>query len=284
MTGFLLGICFAAGLVLVWLGISCPAATRGSMRLPFRGLLEEAGVRLSPPGLLLAVAVSAALAGLLVWWVVDVPIIVLAGVAGGGWAPVAWLRARRDRARRERERAWPAAIDQLADALEAGLALPAAVALVGQGGPEPLRADFAAFHARLRASGLAVAVDGLAAAPERASDTIALLLRAGLVELPAGGLAPALRDLARVLFERFEAREKARARSARLQLEAGVLAVSPVLLLMIVGLASPAYLDAYRTPGGTLVGALAAALIGGCYVLMCRLGRVPEPTRSGGRA
>jgi tight adherence protein B len=283
VTGFLLGTCFAAGLMLVWVGITQPAVARGPGRLPFRGLLEEAGVRLSPPGLLLAVAVAGSLGGLLVWWVVDVPVLVLAGVAGGVWAPLAWLRARRDRARRERERAWPAAVDQLADALEAGLALPAAVALVGQAGPEPLRADFAAFHARVRASGLAAAVDRLAAVPERAADTVALLLRAGLVELPAGGLAPALRDLARVLFERFEAREKARTRSASLQLEAAVLAVSPVLLVIIVGLASPAYLDAYRTPGGTLVGALAAVLIAGCYVLMRRLGRVPQPTRSGGQ-
>ena len=47
------------------------------------------------------------------------------------------------------------------------------------------------------------------------------------------------------------------------------------------GSASPAYLDAYRTPGGTLVGAIGGLLIFGCYLLMLRLGRVPEPRRTG---
>jgi hypothetical protein len=52
-------------------------------------------------------------------------------------------------------------------------------------------------------------------------------------------------------------------------------------LLLLVGLSSPAYLDAYRTPGGTLVGAIGGLLIFGCYLLMLRLGRVPEPRRTG---
>lgn len=281
MTGFVLGLCFGAGVAFVFIGVTIRRSPiRQRARLPSRALLDEANVPVSPLGLVLAVAAAALFGGLVAWSIVDVPILALAAAAGSGWAPLAWLRARRERARRERERSWPAAIDQLADALEAGLALPAGIALVAQGGPQPLRPDFSAFRARLRASGLAAAVDGLAAAPERASETFALLLRAGLVEVPAGGLAPALRDLAQVLSERFEAREKARTRSASLQLEAAVLAVSPVFLLMIVGLASPAYLDAYRTPGGTLVGVIAGVLIAGCYMLMRRLGRVPEPSRS----
>jgi len=109
------------------------------------------------------------------------------------------------------------------------------------------------------------------------------LLRAGLLELPMGGLAPVLRALAEVLSERFEAREKARSRASTLQLEAGVLALSPIALLLLVGAASPGYLDAYRTAGGTVVAAIGALLIFGCYLLMRRLGRVPEPRRTGAR-
>ena len=55
-------------------------------------------------------------------------------------------------------------------------------------------------------------------------------------------------ELAGVLSERLEAREKARSRASTLRLEAAILALSPILLLLLVGLASPAYLDAYRTP------------------------------------
>ena len=64
-----------------------------------------------------------------------------------------------------------------------------------------------------------------------------------------------LRELAGVLSERLEARERA---------------------------FSPAYLEAYRTPAGTLVGTIGGLLIFGCYLLMLRLGRVPEPRRTAG--
>ena len=125
------------------------------------------------------------------------------------------------------------------------------------------------------------AIDGLTESGERTADTVALLLRASLLELPAGGLAPVLRELAGVLTERLEAREKARSRASTLQLEAAILALSPIVLFLLVGLASPAYLEAYRTPGGTLVGVIGGLLIFGCYLLMLRLGRVPEPRRTG---
>ena len=176
------------------------------------------------------------------------------GGFAGGYAPFVWLRRRNEQVKRERERAWPAALAQLADALEAGLAFPAAVALLGETGPIPLRAEFARMHARLRSDGLAAALDQLAATRERTAGTVALLLRAGLVELPAGGLAPLLRELSVMLSDRFEAREKARTKASSLQLEAAILALSPIVLLLLVGAASPTYLAAYKTGAGTAVG------------------------------
>ncbi len=282
MTGFLLGLVFAAGVALLWAGAVCGADVRlGPGRL--RVLVRQSDLPLSPPLFLLVVLAAAVLAALLVWSLVDVPVLALAGAIGGAYGPVAWAGRRREYRLRERERGWPAALAQLADALEAGIAFPAAVTLVAEGGPEPLRAELAAFHARLRAGGLAAALAGLSERGERTNDTIALLLRAGLLELPTGGLAPVLRELAEVLSERFEARETARSRASTLQLEAAVLALSPIALLLLVGAASPGYLDAYRTAGGTVVAAIGALLIFGCYLLMRRLGRVPEPRRTGVR-
>jgi tight adherence protein B len=245
-------------------------------------LVRQSELPLSPPLFLLAVLAASALAALLVWSLVDVPVLALAAAIGGAYAPVAWVGRRRERRLRERERAWPAALAQLADALEAGIAFPAAVTLVAESGPAALRKDLARFHARLRAGGLGAAIAGLADAGERSADTVALLLRAGLLELPAGGLAPVLRQLSTVLSERLEAREKARSRASTLQLEAAILALSPIVLFLLVGLASPGYLEAYQTPAGTLVGVTGGLLIFGCYLLMRRLGRVPEPRRTGG--
>jgi Flp pilus assembly protein TadB len=108
------------------------------------------------------------------------------------------------------------------------------------------------------------------------------LLRAALLELPTGGLAPVLRELAGVLSERLEAREKARSRTASLGMEAAILALSPIVILLLIGVSSPGFLAAYRTTAGTVVSLLCGALIFACYLLMRRLGKVPEPrsTRS----
>lgn len=281
MTGFLLGLTFAGGVGLLWVGLTRSDDRTRSLTL--RRIVEEHGRNLPQPRFLAFGLVGAFVTAALAWSFARIPILVVVGALIGAYAPVAVGVHRRQAGRRERERAWPAALAQLADALEAGIAFPAAVALVAEGGPGALRSELAAFHARLRAGGLAAALAGLAERRERTSDTVALLLRAGLLELPTGGLAPVLRELAEVLSERFEAREKARSRASTLQLEAGVLALSPIALLLLVGAASPGYLDAYRTAGGTLVAAIGALVIFGCYVLMRRLGRVPEPRRTGGR-
>lgn len=283
MIGVLLALCFATGIGLLLLGLSgrqlppSPVASRLRQRLS----ASELGPR--PAAFFIVVAGGALLGWVLAWSLAQVPILALAAAGAGGYAPFAWARRRRERAGRERERAWPAALAQLADALEAGIAFPAAVTLVAEAGPVPLRHDFASFHRRLRAAGLEAALDGLAAAGERTTDTVALLLRAGLLELPSGRLAPVLRELSGVLSERLEAAEKARTRASSLQLEAAILAVSPAVLLLLVGAATPAYLDAYKTAAGTAVAGVGGALIFVCYLLMRRLGRVPEPRRTGAK-
>ena len=282
MTGFLLGLIFAVGVALFWAGAVCQVEPTARIRR-LRGWLHRSDLPVSAPVFVLIVLGCGGLALFVVWSLVDVPLLALAAATGGAYAPVACVGRRREGRARERERAWPAALAQLADALEAGIAFPAAIALVAESGPESLRGELARFHSRLRAGGLEAAIEGLAEVGERTADTVALLLRASLLELPAGGLAPGLRELSGVLSERLEAREKARSRSSTLRLEAAILALSPIVLFLLVGLASPAYLDAYRTPAGTLVGAVGALLIFGCYLLMLRLGRVPEPRRTGAR-
>lgn len=281
--GALFAFCFAAGVGLLVIGLS-----RDGPQLDLHGLQRRLFGRRPdlplPPLPLAGMALLLALVGgVLVWSLLAVPILALAGAVAGAYAPLAWARRAGERALRERERAWPAALAQLADALEAGIAFPAAIALLVEAGPLPLREEFGAFQARLRAAGLEAALDGLARVGERTADTVALLVRAGLLELPAGRLAPLLRELSQMLAERFEAREKARTRASSLQLEAAVLALSPIVLLLLVGAASPGYLDAYRTAGGTVVAAVGGLVIFGCYLLMRRLGRVPEPRRTGVR-
>jgi tight adherence protein B len=278
--GALLALCFAAGVGLLVVGLLREPTTIDFASWRERLLTRRGNMPLAALPLGGLAAVLALLAAVFVWSLVGVPVLALAAGVAGAYAPAAWARRAAERARRERERSWPAALAQLSDALEAGIAFPAAISLLGEAGPPPLRAEFTSFQARLRTAGLEAALDGLARAEERTSDTVALLLRAGLLELPAGRLAPLLRELSGVLAERFEAREKARTRASSLQLEAAVLALSPIVLLLLLGAASPGYLDAYRTAAGTIVATVGGGLIFGCYLLMRRFGRVPEPRRT----
>jgi tight adherence protein B len=279
--GLLLGLVFACGVGCLWFGLLTDMRPSGPARLGrLGGLLDAAGLKVPVLGFIALIVACAIVVALLALWIVDVPAVVVAGVIGGAIAPVAWARMRRERRMVERERAWPAVLSQLADALEAGLAWPAAVALVARSGPAALRAEWLAFSSRLHSGGSEVALDGLAQAGERTADSIVLLLRASLVELPAGGLAPILRESAQVLSERLQTREKARSRASTINTEAAILALSPLAILLLIGATTPSYLNAYRGLGGTIVALLGGAIIFGCYLLMRRLGKVPEPRRT----
>jgi tight adherence protein B len=281
VTGFLLGLCFGAGVALIWLGVVAGVSvSRPTTPARLDSLLKDGAIGVPAVVFIVIVVACAASAALLVWWVIDVPALVAAGVLGGACIPIGWARSRRDQLLRERERAWPAVLNQLADALESGLAFPAAVAHVTASGPAVLRGEFAAFGARLRGGDIASAVDGLRGLGERTADSVALLLHAALVETPTGGLAPVLRELASVLSERLQGREKARTRAANLRVEAAIVALSPILILLLFGSTSPEFLSAYRTVGGTFVLFIGGLLIYGCYATMRRLGRVPEPRRT----
>lgn len=279
--GFLFAVCFASGVGLLFFGllydVRLPDPTR---RL--RALLDAAGVPLDARLFLLLCVATGTVAGLVVFALLEVPVLGIAAALGCAWAPVARCRARCERAARERERAWPAVISQLADSLEAGLAFPAAVSLAARAGPSALRDELALFHTRLRTSGIDAALDGLGAAGERMSDTVAQLLRAGLVDVPSGRIAPEFRKLARLAAERFEAAEKAHSRTEILRVQAAVFAFGPPGLLLAVSALQPKYLDVYKTFAGTLVGIFVGLVIVACYVLMRRLGRVAEPRRTAG--
>lgn len=278
--GFLFAVCFASGIGLLFFGLLY------DVRLPdptsrLHALFDAASVPLDARLFLLLCVAAGTVAGLVVFAVLEVPVLGIAAGLGCAWAPIARCRRRCERAEHERERAWPAVISQLADSLEAGLAFPAAVALAAHAGPSALRDELALFHTRLRTSGIDVALDGLGAPGERMSETVVRLLRAGLVDVPSGRIAPEFRKLARLAGERFEAAEKARSRTEILRAQAAVFSFGPPGLLLAVSALQPKYLDVYKTFAGTLVGIFVGLVIVACYVLMRRLGRVSEPRRTG---
>jgi hypothetical protein len=88
------------------------------------------------------------------------------------------------------------------------------------------------------------------------------------------------RELAEVLSERFEAREKARSRASKPQPEAAVLAPEPDRSASACGCIS--WLSRCPSHGRRHASRRnRRLLIFGCYLLMHRLGRLPEPRPTG---
>src|SRR4029079_12478462 len=81
------------------------------------------------------------------------PPVALAFALMAAYAPIALVRARVRRRRRDLADVWPEAVDHLASAIRAGLSLPEALTQLGHRGPEPLRPAFDAFGRDYQATG-----------------------------------------------------------------------------------------------------------------------------------
>ena len=271
MISLLGAVAFAGGIGLVWFGVLGEPRVGGQRRVSLEVRMQPAARSVLP------MAALAVVGAVVAWQLLALPALTLLAAAAGGYLPIGVGRARAQRRSQERERAWPAALDQLADGLEAGLAFPAATAFLVASGPSALREQFSQFYARVRAGELAEGLDELGACGERAAVSVAALLRVAFGDVPTGRVAPVLRELALVLRERWEIRERARSRALSLSREATLLALSPLAFLLLIGASSPGYLAAYRTTGGTVVSLIASLVIFGCYLAMRRLGRIPDP-------
>ena len=147
MSALVGAVLFAAGVGLVWFGALTDLPGRAARRLRdvTGAAASEMALRVGLPALVLA-----PVCGVITWDLLGVPALALLAAAGGAYLPVVLRRSRAERQRREREQAWPAALEQLADGLEAGLAFPAAALFVAESGPSSLRGEFARFYRSIR--------------------------------------------------------------------------------------------------------------------------------------
>ncbi|NUR07623.1 MAG: type II secretion system protein F, partial [Nocardioidaceae bacterium] len=154
--GTALGLGVGVGLLLVWLALTSPLPDRPTGDRPglLRDLLDRAGL---PATTVAAVWSVCAGCGLLAFVAVQVVsrTATVSTVFGAmaAYLPWALLAGRARRRQRELAEVWPEAVDNLASAVRAGLALPEALAQLAVRGPEPLREPFAAFAADYQVTG-----------------------------------------------------------------------------------------------------------------------------------
>ena len=280
--GAVLGLCAGIGLMLVWLSLTGPPRMRGSGRL--RGgvgeLLARAGLHGVSPALLLAVSTGVGVvSGLLVLAVSGTPPVALLFGAGGAYLPVAMLRGRARRRRRELADVWPEAVDNLASAVRAGLSLPEALAQLGQRGPEPLRAPFADFGVDYLVTGrFGDCLDRLKLRlSDPVGDRVVEALRVAR-EVGGGDLGRMLRSLSGFLRDDSRTRSELESRQSWTVNGARLAVAAPWLVLLFLSFQQEV-IRRYSSPEGVVVLVVGAVTCLVAYRLMVRIGRLPDERR-----
>ena len=280
LPGALLGLAVGSALLLVL------AALLGPEREPPRPAnLRRASQRRSDRrsrSAAVAMGVGSALVGAVLGLVVTgLPVAALLAGVAAGLLPAMIRRRRAARQRGERRAAWPEAVDTLASGVRAGLALPEAVAAVAVGGPEALRAPFAAFGSEYRARGSFPSA--VAALREEADDAVADRVAAALSLAWASGgteLGVVLRTLGQMLREDARTRAEIEARQSWTVAAARMAVAAPFATLVLLA-TRPEAARAYASATGAVVITVAAVLSAVAYALMRRIARLPEDRRSG---
>ena len=225
----------------------------------------------------LAVGVLAAVIWLGAWQLgasVGISAAVALAVMGAVWGVAAWRRHRRLHALREQ---WPEAVDQMARALRAGHALPAALQMVAQESADPLRSEFRQLHEQMQIGvGWDDAFRQLARRvplPEVRFLTMAIILQRST----GGQLAELLATMAELVRERLRLADKMQVLSAEGRLSAWVLGALPLLVGAALHLINPAFMAVLWTdPAGLALLRVCAVLYLVGVIWIARLVRLPQ--------
>jgi tight adherence protein B len=282
--GALLGLVAGLGLLLIWRsGPRAPSRAvprRATWSERRREVLRQAGVNgVGPVQLAGAQLLCAVLAFVLVLAVTrTVAVAACFGVFGLLLPTLVVRRIRRRRLGTMRE-LWPEAIDNLASAVRAGMSLPEGLSALAVRGPAELRAPFGRFAAAYRATGrfgdcLDALKDDLA---DPVGDRVCETMRVAR-EVGGSDLGTVLRTLSELLRADARTRSELETRQGWVINAARLAVAAPWVVLLLLGTQSET-LQAYDSPGGTLLLAIGAAVCVVAYRVMLHIGRLPEEQR-----
>jgi tight adherence protein B len=281
--GALLGLVAGLGLLLIWRsGPRAPrrvdTATSWSERR--RDMLHQAGVDgVGPAQLAGAQVLCAAIAFVLVVAMTKTVAVAACFAVFGFFLPVIVVRRLRRRRQGALRELWPEAIDNLASAVRAGMSLPEGLSALAVRGPAELRAPFARFASAYRASGrfgdcLDALKDDLA---DPVGDRVCETMRVAR-EVGGSDLGTVLRTLSELLRADARTRAELETRQGWVINAARLAVAAPWVVLLLLGTQSET-LQAYDSPGGTLLLAIGGVVCVVAYRVMLRIGRLPEERR-----
>lgn len=283
--GVVVGLLLGAGVACIWWSFwaeptGSAAARPTGWHARTQDALVQAGVAGVTPGGLVAASVMLGLVALLLGMVLTrIPSIALCFAVFAAMAPWAVVRGRARRRRARLRQLWPEVVDHLGSGIRAGLALPEAVAQIGERGPVELREAFTAFAEDYRATGrFGESLDALKA---RLADPVAdRIVEALRLTRDVGGtdLGRLLRTLSTFLREDVRTRGELEARQSWTVNAARLAVAAPWIVLALLATRSQAA-AAYDTPAGFAVLAVGGACTVVAYLVMLRIARLPDDPR-----
>ncbi|MBR7743872.1 type II secretion system F family protein [Phycicoccus sp. BSK3Z-2] len=286
MTGVGIGLAAGIGLFLVWWSCWVPdpprpraARNAGPLDRLSDEVVQAGFAGLTLRGLLVMSVVAFGLVLAIGWLTIGVLPVAVCFAAIASAVPVVVVR-RRARVRRAVLRdLWPDAVDNIASAVRAGLALPEALAQLGDRGPEELREPFRAFADDYRMTGRFS--DCLDLLKERLSDPVGDRLVESLrIAREVGGsdLGRLLRTLSGFLREDARTRAELETRQSWTVNAARLATGAPWVVLLVMS-GNAGSIGAFSSALGAAVLAGGGVVTAVAYWTMMRIGRLPEDQR-----
>ena len=224
-------------------------------------------------GLIAAQAAAGVAGGIGAALLTGLPVLAAAGAAGGV-ALVRGAAASRMRSRQLiRQDAVLESVRMLRQLLETGAtSVHAAIAVLGERGPAPLRSEF-----RVIAGTSIGRRQAWSAARQRIGEPLFDMLAAAvLIQGPGGGeLAPLFADLETSVSGAQEVEREARALQVQARSAAAIIVSLPVVFLVVLSTLRSPYLDAYHEPAGQAFLLAMLGVMACSYVWMRRLLLLP---------
>lgn len=232
-----------------------PAIERLLLRIPrvhgLDRLLLQSGLPLTVSKFF-GLTAGAALAGLIVWWLLPLPLwFAPLCIAAGAAIPLLWVLHKRRKRLQTVEQQLPDGLELMARALRAGHAFSAALQMVGTEGPEPIAAEFRAVSDEIN-YGIPVH-DALLNLATRVpvTDLRFFVVAVSIQRETGGNLAELLDKLAALVRARFRLLGTIRVLSTEGRLSAWILSVLPFVLLAIINMINPRFMKILWTdPAG----------------------------------
>ena len=214
-------------------------------------LLIHADSSMSVGGIVLACAGAALGCGLLGYLFTHMFLLAAAATVAGALIPYVLLRMKRNRRLKAFNSALPDAIDLMARALRAGHSMNSSIEMIAEQSPEPLASEFVQVYKQQRL-GLHFREALMQMGSRIPSKDLQFLITAILVQKETGGdLTEILDRTTHVIRDRIRIQGEVRTHTAQGRMTGWILGLLPVIMLVLLNIASPGYSSAlFHDPTG----------------------------------